>query len=132
RIQVLSPDGRAAAARDVLAIVLRYILETSQGEPATLRRLLAQQVGRKTAEEIMTTAERLRREGRQEGEARGQVLGKQEILLRLLRQRFGSVPATTVARVVKAGAAELDRWADRVLLAESLDAVLGTRARRKA
>ncbi|MFS8068288.1 MAG: transposase, partial [Byssovorax sp.] len=86
----------------------------------------------KTAEEIMTAAERLRREGRQEGEARGQVLGKQEILLRLLRQRFGSVPATTVARVVKAGAAELDRWADRVLLAESLDAVLGTKARRKA
>ncbi|MEO5726765.1 MAG: Rpn family recombination-promoting nuclease/putative transposase, partial [Byssovorax sp.] len=113
RIQVLSPDGRAAAARDVLAIVLRYILETNRTEPAILRKLLAQRVGRKTTEEIMTAAERLRREGRQEGEVRGQVLGKQEMLLRQLRQRFGRVPATTVARVGKANAAELDTWGDR-------------------
>ena len=132
RIRVLSPDGRSAAARDVLAIVLRYILETSQAEPAKLRRLLAQQVGRKTAEEIMTTAEMLRREGRQEGRQEGLQDGKREMLLRQLRQRFGRVPAVTVARVGKAGAAELDAWADRVLSAESLDAVLGTKARRKA
>jgi hypothetical protein len=115
---------------------VRYILETNPAEPAELRGLLAQHVGRKTAEEIMTAAEMLRREGRQEGrqegEARGQLLGKREVLLRLLRQRFGPVPAASVARIGKAGAVELDRWADRVLLAESLDAVLGIKARRKA
>jgi hypothetical protein len=124
RIRVLSPDGRAPAARDVLASVLRYILETSRAEPATLRELLARQVGREAAEEIMTTAEMLRREGRREGEASGEVKGKRGMLLLLLRQRFGRVPAAAVARIDKAGAAELDVWSGRVLTASSLDEVL--------
>ena len=122
RIQVLSPDGRAA--RDVLAAILRYILETSQAEPIKLRNLLARQFGRKEAEEMLTTAERLRTEGRTEG--------KREVLLQQLRQRFGRVPAATVARVGNAGAAELDTWCSRVLTAESLDEVLSVKPRRKA
>jgi len=124
RIRVLSPDGRAPAARDVLASVLRYILETSRAEPATLRELLAREVGREAAEEIMTTAEMLRREG----EARG----KRGALLLQLRQRFGPVPAATVARIEKASAAELDAWFTRVLTASSLNDVLAARTRRRA
>jgi predicted transposase YdaD len=124
RIRVLAPDGRVPAARDVLASVLRYILETSRAEPATLRELLARQVGREAAEEIMTTAEMLRREGEARGEARGKVQGKREMLLLLLRQRFGRVPATTVARIEKAAADDLDAWSARVLAASSLDDVL--------
>jgi hypothetical protein len=120
RIRVLAPDGRAPAAREVLASVLRYILETSRAEPATLRELLARQVGREAAEEIMTTAEMLRREG----EARGKVQGKAELLLFLLRQRFGRLPAATAARVEKATADELNVWSSRVLAASSLTAVL--------
>jgi hypothetical protein len=127
RIRVLSPDGRARSARRVLASVLRYILETSRAEPATLRELLARQVGRKAAEEIMTTAEMLRREG----EARGEVKGKRGALLLQLRQRFGRLPATAVARIDSAGSAELDAWFSRVLTATSLDEVLGTKARRR-
>jgi predicted transposase YdaD len=120
RIRVLSPDGRAPAARDVLASVLRYILETSRAEPATLRELLARQVGRKAAEEIMTTAELLRREGRDQGRQEG----KREALIVLLRQRFGRLPAAAVSRVDKAIAAELDVWFSRVLTASSLEDVL--------
>jgi hypothetical protein len=117
-------DGRAPAARDVLASVLRYILETSRAEPATLRELLARQVGREAAEEIMTTAEMLRREGRDQGRQEGEVLGKRGTLLLLLRQRFGRLPAAAVARIDRAGAAELDVWSGRVLSASSLDDVL--------
>jgi hypothetical protein len=128
RIRVLAPDGRAPAARDVLASVLRYILETSRAEPATLRELLARQVGRKAAEEIMTTAEMLRREGeargKAQGKAEGKAEGKREALLLLLRQRLGRLPAATVARIEKAGAAELDVWFRRGLTASSLDEVL--------
>ena len=127
RIRVLAPDGRAPAARDVLASVLRYILETSRAEPATLRALLARQVGREAAEEIMTTAEMLRREGEARGEARGEVKGKRGTLLLQLRQRFGRLAAAAVARIDKAGAAELDVWASRVLTASSLDEVLGAK-----
>ena len=128
RVRVLSPDGRAPAARDVLASVLRYILETSRAEPATLRELLARQVGREAAEEIMTTAEMLRREGMKEGK----VLGKRGSLLLLLRQRFGRLPAAAVARIDQADVAELDVWTGRVLTAESLDEVLAARARRRS
>jgi hypothetical protein len=120
RIRVLAPDGRTPAARDVLASVLRYILETSRAEPATLRELLARQVGCEAAEEIMTTAEMLRREG----EARGKVQGKREALLLQLRHRFGRLPAATLARIEEAGAAELDLWFRRGLTASSLDEVL--------
>jgi hypothetical protein len=132
RIEALSPDGRKRAARGVLVSILRYIFETSRTEPDKLRGLLARQLGRKQAEAIMTTAEMLRREGRKEGEARGELSGKRELLLRLLRQRFGRLPATTTARIDKAAAADLTRWADRMLTAASLDEVLGTKTRRRA
>jgi hypothetical protein len=132
RIRVLSPDGRAPAARDVLASILRYILETSRAEPATLRALLARQVGRAAAEEIMTTAEMLRREGEARGVKKGALLGKRDVLLLQLRQRFGRLSAAAVARINKATVAQLDTWARRVLTAESLDDVLETRARRRA
>ncbi|MFT3764083.1 MAG: Rpn family recombination-promoting nuclease/putative transposase [Minicystis sp.] len=120
RIRVLAPDGRSRAARDVLASVMRYILETSGAEPATLRELLARQVGPEEAEKMLTTAERLRREGREEGE----ILAKRETVLLLLRQRFGRLPAATVARIDKAQVAELDVWFKRGLTASSLDDVL--------
>jgi predicted transposase YdaD len=120
RIRVLAPDGRAPSARDVLAAIMRYILETSPAEPDTLRALLARQVGREATEEIMTGAEKLRREGRQEGK----IEGKREALLVLLRQRFGRLPAATTAYINKADAAELDGWFSRVLTASSLDEVL--------
>ena len=108
----------------MLASVLRYILETSRAEPATLRELLARQVGREAAEEIMTTAEMLRREGRDQGRQEGEVLGKRAALLLQLRQRFGRLPAAAVVRVEKAAGEELDVWFGRVLIATSLDDVL--------
>ena len=77
---------------------------------------------------MLTTAEKLRREGRREGEARGEARGKaqgkREALLLLLRQRFGRVPAAAAARIEGAGAAELDVWFGRVLSASSLSDVL--------
>jgi hypothetical protein len=140
RVRVLGPDGRAPAAKDVLASVLRYILETSRAEPATLRGLLARQVGREAAEEIMTTAEMLRREGERRGEARGKLEGKiegklegkREALLLLLRQRFADLPAAAVSRINKASATDLDTWFNRVLSASSIEDVLGLKSRRRA
>jgi Domain of unknown function (DUF4351) len=72
---------------------------------------------------MLTTAEMLRREGKTEGKAEG----KRELLLLLLRQRFGRLPAAAVARIDRAGAAELDVWSSRVLTAASLDDVLGAK-----
>jgi hypothetical protein len=53
-----------------------------------------------------------RDEGRKEGE--------RALLLRLLRARFGELPATAVARVEAAEVAALERWGERVLSAQTL------------
>src|SRR5262249_43439741 len=103
--------------------VLRYISETSGAEAATLSALLARQVGRKEAEKMLTMAEKLRREGK----AIGEVLGKRDALLLVLRQRFGRLPAAATARIDKAGADQLDVWFGRVLAASSLEEVLAAK-----
>jgi predicted transposase YdaD len=61
--------------------------------------------------------------GRLEGELLGETRGRAETLLRLLRKRFDAVPDAAVERVHAAGIEDLDRWADAVLDAPSLDAV---------
>lgn len=73
----------------------------------------------------MTTAERLRREGRIEGRREGELLAKREMLLLQLRQRFGRLPALALERIDEADVAELNVWFGRVLSASSLDEVLG-------
>jgi hypothetical protein len=67
----------------------------------------------------------LRNEGRDEGRDEGRKDGERKILLRLLRSRFGELPASVVARVEAAGVDEIELWADRVLSAKTLGEVLG-------
>lgn len=69
---------------------------------------------------IMSTLERTF----QKGIARGRDEGRVEVILRLLQRRFGPLDATTVNRLQTATAAELDRFADRLLEHTTLAAVL--------
>jgi hypothetical protein len=62
-------------------------------------------------------------EGFGKGRLEGETHGRAETLLRQLRKRFGAVPDTAVERVHAAAIEDLDRWADAVLDAPSLDAV---------
>jgi predicted transposase YdaD len=63
--------------------------------------------------------EKHRRLARDEGRNEGQ----QELLLRQLTRRFGTLPEAITARVASAGHEELMRWFDRSLDAASLDDV---------
>jgi flagellar biosynthesis/type III secretory pathway protein FliH len=62
--------------------------------------------------------------GRIEGLDEGQKKGERTLLLRLLRARFGELPAAAVARIQAAEVAELERWGERVLSAQMLAEVL--------
>ncbi|THF65698.1 Rpn family recombination-promoting nuclease/putative transposase [Pseudothauera nasutitermitis] len=62
---------------------------------------------------------------REEGLAKGRMEGQSAVLLRLLERRFGPLPDTLRERVAQAGEAELLEWTDRVLLAGSLEDILG-------
>ncbi len=106
-----SPDGQAA-----LATLLRYTLLVGQRARAREIVKVVQEIDAKAGVTAMTIAEDLRREGRVEGRA--------EMLMKLLRLRFGAVPAAAAARIARADIGTLDRWAERVLTANALDDVL--------
>lgn len=79
----------------------------------------------------MTTGEELMREGEQRGLERGRAegmqtgleTGLQQTLLRLLGHRFGRMDQKVVARVRAARPEQLQLWLDRILTADSLEAV---------
>jgi predicted transposase YdaD len=65
-----------------------------------------------------------RKEGRKEGRNEGRKEGERNLLLKLLRVRFGELPASAVARIDAAEVAEIERWGERVLGAQTLAEVL--------
>jgi hypothetical protein len=72
-------------------------------------------------ERMVGIVERARQEGRQEGLRDGEAL----LLHRMLRQRFGELPDWVWPRLQQADTAQLERWGERVLNADSLGAVFG-------
>ncbi len=73
--------------------------------------------------------ERGRAERLEKGIERGRSEALAELLLRQLSLRFGDVPGAVRERVRNASAAELEAWAEAVLVAMSLDDVLAARPR---
>ena len=63
-------------------------------------------------------------EGEAKGRAEGKAEGKAELLAKLMRLKFGPLPARVRERLRRASAEELDRWAERILTAASIDDVL--------
>jgi len=61
--------------------------------------------------------------GMEKGIDKGIGQGQIKLLMALLRQRFGEVPAWAAARLREAAPAQLETWALRVLEAESLEEV---------
>lgn len=60
-------------------------------------------------------------EGQAVGRAEGRIQGQAEILLRMLRRRFGEVPEALEARVLAGSSGQIEDWSDRLFEAASLD-----------
>jgi hypothetical protein len=114
-----APNGAAA-----LATIWRYIFAVNERRLEELLPLLVAAVGEDGREELMTTAEYLIEQGREEGLRKGLQEGRRALLLKQLSARFGALPEDAVARVNAADAAKLDLWAERVLTAPTLADVL--------
>lgn len=106
-----TPDGLSKTAR-----FLHYMLDVGEDPPETLRDVLQENLGPEASDLVMSTAERLREEGRLEGQAK--------LLLRLLELKFGALPEGTSDRLLGASSEQIERWGDRVLTATSLDDAL--------
>jgi hypothetical protein len=125
-LRAVERESAPLGGEDALAALACYLLEVTDAPAAVLHEAFRRNLG-SVPETIMSTAERLRREGRAEGRlegrAQGRVEGLAEALLLLLRKRFGELPPATVARVRGADTGALQRWTGRVLDAPTLDAL---------
>jgi hypothetical protein len=72
---------------------------------------------------VLTTWTQARIQGREEGRVEGRVQGQASTLCRLLTLKFGALPAGTEQHIAEASPEEVSRLLDRVLFADSLDAV---------
>lgn len=119
---LLQTVDQADPGEDIEAIC-SYVLEVTEMYFAELQELMERQFPHLAKEKFMSTAERLRRLGREEGRQEGRQEGRAELLLRQLAARFGSVPGQAEARIRSASTTELDRWAIGLLTAATLDDV---------
>ena len=93
--------------------LIRYILQVSSTATAEkVEVMMEASVGAGAREVVMTVAEQLMEKG------------ERRLLMRLLQRRFGPLPTEVLARVERADETMLERWADEILFAESLDALL--------
>ncbi|WP_433493166.1 hypothetical protein [Nocardia grenadensis] len=97
-----------------LQAVMTYILIVGETTEEGLDPLI-EQLGPRAKEAIVTTAERLRAEGRAEGRA--------ATLIELLTVKFGSAPETTIRTIRAAAPDRVDTWLHRLITATTLDQV---------
>lgn len=125
-LDVFVEISRAPNAVDALRLLLEYISITSDAEPRNVQRF-AQLIGPVAEDAYMTSAEQLtqqvREESLKEGLKAGRREGQAELLLRQLSLRFGTLSDAITLRVREAVDTDLTHWADRVLVAQSLDEV---------
>jgi predicted transposase YdaD len=119
-------DGRLC-----LGALWSYLLHVTDLPADRLAATVARIVSKPNEDFVMSTADKLRAEGRAqgkaEGEAEGEVKGRAEVLLRQLTARFGPLPADVASRVRAASLEALDHWALRILDASSLAEVFAQR-----
>ena len=113
-------------ALEMLESILRYYVQSTQrlGEEE-VRVLLAATPG---GDQIMQTfIEKYIDQGHQKGHQKGRQEGRQEgealVLLRQIELKFGPPSATVRQRIRAADAETLLRWLERVLTADTLEAV---------
>jgi predicted transposase YdaD len=112
-----APDGWRA-----LRVLFKYISEVSEISGQELFEALAE-AAPEAKEAIMTLAEQLRREGRQEGHREGRLEGEASVLQRQLERKFGALPEQLKRRLGEATEEQLGCWAERILTADSVEAV---------
>jgi predicted transposase/invertase (TIGR01784 family) len=109
---------------EALSAVARYIMEVSEGSAEELRALFRELGPAAEEAHVPTIAEKIAAEALAQGLAKGRAEGQATLLLKQMTLRFGALPEWVVARVRSATVDELERWAERVLVATTLDDVL--------
>ena len=113
---VLIPSRTSSSASEIPEV--RDLMEIKTMLEQTVQKLTQQWKAEGLAEG--------RAEGRAEGKIQGQLIGRREALDRLLKKKFGPLPASAAAKLSNASLEHLEAWTDRILMAQSLDEVFDT------
>lgn len=113
-LRAADQDDGPPIGREAIANFGWYVLHVTETPAHHVHMAIERNLGR-PEETIMSTAEKLRREGKAEGKA--------ETLLRQLRKRFGPLPPSAEQRLRAGTPEQLDLWTDRILDATSIDGV---------
>ncbi|MFO0686267.1 MAG: Rpn family recombination-promoting nuclease/putative transposase [Sandaracinus sp.] len=117
------PEGTAA-----LKTLVRYILYAKPAVDVQVVAAAVRRIDASSEETVMTTAKELMQQGEEIGLAKGiekgMEKGRAELLLKLLRLKFPALSPEAVERVRAADAAAIDRWAEAVLTASTVDELL--------
>jgi predicted transposase/invertase (TIGR01784 family) len=104
-------------------LILRYVASVCED-------LHYQQFREKIREQLpqaerpaMTMAEELMEMGRAEGRAEGRADGLRQLLIKLLARKFGDVPPEYGAAIETGSAEQLERYAERIIVVDTLGAV---------
>lgn len=121
--------------RDAIAAFSWYAVAVTEAEPRDLETTLSDILQRQ-GNQIMSTLERYYNngvaagkaeglaEGKAEGKAEGERKGLTSAITLVLTKRFGPLSESQIARLRTAEPSQLDRWADRILDATSIDAAM--------
>jgi hypothetical protein len=64
-------------------------------------------------------------EGRMEGRMEGLIEGESRLLRKMIEKKFGTIPEWAESVLQSADSQQIDLWAESILTAESLEALLG-------
>ena len=115
---------RAPNGREALFTLFRYITLVADDSVATTLAAAIPDAKPQLKEALMTLAEKWMADGEAKGKAEGEAKGKAEALRKLLTLKFGPLPDATASRLSAATQADVDRWLELVLSADTLQAVL--------
>ncbi len=105
--------------------IFRYLSQGMDIERGVVHDLVKEHVPLDMEGKIMTIAEQWKQEGEVRGLQKGEVLGRQAIIQRLVTKRFGQniLDIQFQERLRKATPEQLDLWAERILDAKNVDEV---------
>ncbi|MFV8751847.1 Rpn family recombination-promoting nuclease/putative transposase [Nannocystaceae bacterium ST9] len=121
----LDEAAHTAKGLEMLGVLFHYMMLVDEALSLTEFRAKIHQLAPAANEATMTLVDKLRAEGelqgRAEGKLQGRVEGRVELLMRQLALKFGEPSERERARLTRATLAELDLWAERILVASTLD-----------
>jgi len=125
--EVLRSVGGLRAMRRIFNYILLVYSERETSYPEQeVQQMLSKYIDQDNVKDIMTGADVIRKQSREEGYREGQLNTRREMLTRLLEHRFQDLPPATEARIAQADHDELEGWIEAFFRGDDLETIFST------